>query len=134
MALGLRRATPDSAADAVARFQDYFERAGSQHFDVEEAVLLPALPEQGEWKALCARVRDEHRAMRAAGARVLAAERDVPVEEVRELGQALDAHVRFEERKLFPFLEERLTATELTELGRLLQAPTDPRPGHPGVG
>lgn len=72
--------------------------------------------------------------MRAAAARVLAADRDVPVEEVRELGQALDAHVRFEERKLFPFLEERLTATELTELGRLLQAPTDPRPGHPGVG
>lgn len=120
VALRLRRATADTAAGALAGFEEYFERAGDRHFDAEEAVLLPALPETGEWATLSTRVRDEHRALRARAARVLATGGETDVSRVRELGEALDAHVRFEERELFPFLEQHLSAAELIDLGQRL--------------
>jgi hemerythrin-like domain-containing protein len=120
VALRLRRATTAGAASAVAGFRDYFESVGDRHFDLEEAILLPALVEEGEWAALTERVREEHRALRASGTRVLRDEADVS--ELHELGEALDAHVRFEERELFPFLEQRLTVAQLIDLGRRLEA------------
>jgi hemerythrin-like domain-containing protein len=119
VALQLRRATPETADDAIARFREYFERIGDRHFDLEEAVLLPALPDDGEWNALSSRVRDEHRLLRAQGERVMTTTSAV-VSELRELGDALEAHVRFEERQVFPFAEERLAPAELAELGRRL--------------
>ena len=120
VALRLRRATPDTAADALAGFEEYFARTGDRHFDVEEAVLLPALPETGEWARLTTRVRDEHRALRARGAGVLATGGETDVSQVRELGEALHAHVRFEERELLPVLEQSLGAGEVIGLGRRL--------------
>jgi hypothetical protein len=38
----------------------------------------------------------------------------------KALGELLAAHVRFEERELFPVLEARLSHDELIELGRRL--------------
>jgi hemerythrin-like domain-containing protein len=119
-AMRLKRATPDDAAQASAGFREYFERTGDRHFDAEETVLLPALPDEGDWAGLAARVRAEHRELRAAGARLAAGE-DVDVGELHAFGAALEAHVRFEERELFPFLEQRLAEAELAELGRRLE-------------
>ena len=39
-----------------------------------------------------------------------------------ELGELLSAHVRFEERELFPLLEAALTPTELETIDRRLRA------------
>ena len=44
------------------------------------------------------------------------------VERANELGELLNAHVRFEERNLFPLLEERLSGPDLAELGRAIDA------------
>jgi hemerythrin-like domain-containing protein len=128
VALRLRRAGPDSVVEAVAGFRDYFETAGNRHFELEEAVLLPALPDEGGWATLTERVREEHRSLREAGARTLAAAREDAAPQARQLGEALDAHVRFEERQLFPFLEQRLTAAQLSDLGRRL---ADAHPSAP---
>ncbi|MGE5746261.1 MAG: hypothetical protein ACM33U_03265, partial [Solirubrobacterales bacterium] len=38
------------------------------------------------------------------------------VEEMRELGQLLDDHVRFEERELFPLIEDTLDENALEAL------------------
>ena len=111
-ALWLRRADDASAAAAIARFQEFFEREGRRHFAIEEELVLPALAaDDGAWSAGVARVRDDHAAIRAA------AETVADAVGARALGERLGDHVRFEERTLFPLLEERLDSAALARLG-----------------
>ena len=60
-ALRLRRATIADLGRATALFSEFWTRAGARHFEVEEALILPALPPgDPEWDAAVARVRAEH--------------------------------------------------------------------------
>ncbi|ENO89193.1 hemerythrin domain-containing protein [Thauera linaloolentis] len=68
------------------------------HFAEEERDLLPLLQRHGHL-ALAARLRDEHAQLHA----LFAAASNGAGE--AEAGQALIAHVRFEERTLFPAIE-----------------------------
>jgi Hemerythrin HHE cation binding domain len=116
-ALRLRRAEPDTAADAIAHFRDFFEREGRRHFAIEERLLLPALPaDDPEWSAGVERVLDDHAAIRAAADEV------DDVTAARALGERVNAHVRFEERTLFEILERRLTPAQLRRLGAAVAA------------
>jgi len=113
-ALWLRR-TGD--ASAVTRFREFFEREGRRHFDIEERLVLPALPaDDPEWAPGAARVREDHAAIREA------ADGELAEAEARALGERLNDHVRFEERTLFPLLERRLDAAELDRLGAAIAA------------
>lgn len=108
-ALRLRR---DGDGAAVAHFREFFEREGRRHFEIEEQLVLPALPaDDPEWAPGVARVRDDHSAIRAAAAA------DLAPADARSLGARLTEHVRFEERSLFPLLERRLQADGLERLG-----------------
>ena len=114
-ALRLRRAEADTLAGAVAWFRSFFEREGRDHFEIEERLILPALPaDDAEWAPGVRRVRDDHEAIRAAARTV------DDVASARELGERLHAHVRFEERTLFPILERRLAPDELQRLGEAI--------------
>ncbi len=116
VALRLRRAQDDDAAAAIEGFRAFWHAIGSRHFEIEEQLLLPALPETDpEWRAACERVRDEHARLRAAGD-ALAAQPSAA--DARAAGELLHDHVRFEERELFGVLEERLDLDALTALGR----------------
>ena len=120
-ALRLRRADDESVAGAVARFAEFWSAAGQRHFQIEESILLPALPpDDPEWREASARIRSEHDAIRAQAQALLATGGATP-EAARELGETLNAHVRYEERHLFPLLEERLPADELASLGRAVE-------------
>ena len=78
---------------------------------IEERLVLPALADDdAEWAEATRRVREEHGEIRA-GAASLA--RAPSVQAARGLGELLSAHVRFEERTLFPLLERRLSARRL---------------------
>lgn len=44
---------------------------------------------------------------------------------IDELRKRLDDHVRFEERKLFPLIEETISSTELQKIGKLLEREKD---------
>ena len=113
-ALWLRR-TGDAAA--IARFHEFFEREGRRHFDIEERLILPALPpDDPEWAPGVARVREDHAAIRAA------ADSELTESDARALGERLNDHVRFEERTLFPLLESRLAPDELDRLGIAIAA------------
>ena len=112
-ALRLRRADAGTLAEAVASFQAFFESRGSRHFEIEEELLLPALPASDpEWSAMCERVLAEHADLRRRGAEV------ADVEAAHALGERLNDHVRFEERELFELLEARLEPAELERLAR----------------
>jgi iron-sulfur cluster repair protein YtfE (RIC family) len=116
-ALQLKRARQDSAAEARSVFLDFFEREGARHFRAEEELLLPAFarhsePDQPE----IIRVLTDHIDVRRR-ALDLEASPDPDPDQLRELGERLESHIRFEERVLFPMIEETLPVDELERLG-----------------
>jgi hemerythrin-like domain-containing protein len=121
VALRLRRATDETAPDAVAGFQRFLADAGRDHFALEEQHVLPALPStDAEWAPAVDRVLQDHAAIRNLADTLPAAEDPALCARARELGELLTAHVRFEERELFELLERRLAPEELERVGRRL--------------
>jgi len=100
-------AAPPSLATELAAT---FEREIEPHFRVEEEVLLPALRAKGRADLVDRTVR-EHEELRtlALGAR------EGRTGLLEELGTLLTAHVRFEERELFPACEAVLEASILEQ-------------------
>jgi hemerythrin-like domain-containing protein len=116
-ALQLKRAGQDTAEEARQAFLDFYEQEGARHFRAEEELLLPAYarhtePERPE----IVRVLTEHVDLRRRG-QDLEARADAAPEALRELGERLERHIRFEERELFPMIEAALPDDELERLG-----------------
>ena len=107
---------------AVAHLRAFWEPRGRRHFEIEERLILPALPQtDAEWREATARVRDEHaRDSRRGRRRLLGGEGD-GVEAAHGLGTLLHDHVRFEERHLFGLLEARLPEADLARLGEAIE-------------
>jgi hypothetical protein len=116
-ALRLRRAQDDTLDAALARLSSFWASTGRRHFEIEEELLLPALTDE-QWLAMAERVRSEHEDIRR---RAAALEQEASVDAARELGERLNAHVRFEERELFAHLEAALDTDELERLGRAVE-------------
>ena len=119
----LRRAgDPEPAA---AKFLEFWEREGAVHFRIEEEVLLPTWKLLGTVHAETAvRLAREHLQLRCAA---LALAEAPSLAAVRQLGEELVAHVRFEERDLFTMIEADLEAAELEQLARAVaEAEGDP--------
>ena len=80
-----------------------FERELDPHFATEERDILPILQQRGH-HALVTKTLEEHRALRAEIERMRAGD----AEALAPFGAALAAHVRFEEREMFPVVESVL--------------------------
>lgn len=118
----LSRAEPASAGEARTGLLDYWRQHGREHFRAEEEILLPAFAAHGDPSdPLVARALCEHVAIRARVA-AIAADPDAAVPALRELGEALAAHVRLEERELFPLVERAMPPAALAELAEALRA------------
>ena len=114
-AMKLKRATDETAGDAREGFLAYWHSQGRRHFAIEERLLLPALPaDVPDCAAAGTRIRLDHEELRRRAAEAT----PEAVDALRELGELINAHVRFEEREVFPLVEARLSAAELGELGR----------------
>lgn len=101
-------------ADLVAQFPADIE----PHFRVEEETLLAALKTlDGDAPMLLARAESDHAALRAGAAR---AARGEPVD-LKAYGDRLHDHVRFEERELFQFCQEKLPSGVLDEVAKRMQ-------------
>jgi hemerythrin-like domain-containing protein len=117
----LRRADAGDLDGAVAHLQAFWDPRGRRHFEIEERLILPALPQaDADWREATARVRDEHARIRAAVDAVFARGGEAGVDAAHTLGTLLHDHVRFEERHLFGLLEERLSEDELARLGEAI--------------
>jgi len=116
-ALQLKRARQDTAADARTVFLDFFEREGARHFRAEEELLLPAFARHSEVDhPAIVRVLTEHVDLRRRR-QDLETGVDPEPAALRELGERLEGHIRFEERVLFPLIEAALPVGELERLG-----------------
>lgn len=111
----LRRA--DDPREAARQFLEFWTHGGESHFRVEEEILLPrwALLGNVDTEA-AARLAREHLSIRSAALAIESA--DPSLDQVHGLGEELEAHVRFEERELFPLLECDLDEGQLSDLAR----------------
>ena len=102
--------------DRMKRYVQYFWQAHMQpHFYEEETILFVPIPDAAVKKAL-----NEHADIKAQIETIIASKNVEPLQ-FKMLADAVDNHVRYEERELFPHLENMLTEEQLKEIGNKLQ-------------
>ena len=109
---------PSERVAAARAFVAFFSTHMVSHFRREEETVFPLLVEaDGEDRALLVQALLDHQRLHALAAR-LADELDVDAvssELLNETGSMLESHVRLEERRLFPLVEQ-LAGARLTKL------------------
>jgi len=101
---GKSRHSPSEVWDEIDR---KFRSELEPHFRIEEKYLVPPMEAMGELE-LVARLNEEHKALREIV--VNRSARSLSL--LREFGEILERHIRFEERELFE-TAEKLLPTEL---------------------
>jgi hemerythrin-like domain-containing protein len=110
----------ESLEQASRAFLEFWHGDAQHHFRIEEEVLLPGWAAHAEVdRAGVHRMLDEHLTIRREALRLEAGE--ATLDQARELGRLLHDHVRFEERQLFPAIEDALDAAGLARLGAAIE-------------
>jgi iron-sulfur cluster repair protein YtfE (RIC family) len=115
----LRRAADrdDDPGAVAAEFVEFFAAVSVPHFREEEETLFPLVADSDAARPLVVEVLLEHQRLHALVAELRSsAEVRAPM---RQIGELLEAHVRREERELFPLIE-RLAADRLERAGPAL--------------
>ena len=89
-------------------FLDFFHKDTVSHFRDEEELVFPTAVEDERAKPLLSRVMLEHLQIHALASRLAIEVGDwsVTPQSAAALAIALETHIRFEEKELFPLLEE----------------------------
>ena len=111
----LRNLKTDELNEAFTRFKDFFQKELAEHFSEEEEILLPLFKDN----TLINRMSGEHSEMRRMF-KSLEETNDME-KALAEFGSYLDSHIRFEERELFPMIENTLSDNELFEIGKKIK-------------
>ena len=114
--------TPEKAlelADKVARLAEVELLA---HFELEEAVLFPAVRRFLNDDPLLDGLVAEHRVLEDLVRRIAGAADADRIPLLQQFGAVLHRHIRTEERQLFQQIQSRLDASRLAELGREITA------------
>ena len=112
------------APDRIARYVSYFfENHLKRHFEEEEQHIFTLLPETNDKRKKAER---QHRKLgRLAQKLSLVPEKtDVTLGQIEE---ELEAHIRFEERELFPYLQGSMEESELEQLKQTIEEVHDPQ-------
>lgn len=101
---------------AIERMINYVQYFWSQHFAThfkeEEEILFAPLQDEKVRKAL-----EDHKKIRSIISELSCLNKMESVEQLSELADAVDNHVRYEERILFPHLEVLLSEKQLDNIG-----------------
>jgi hemerythrin-like domain-containing protein len=125
----LRRATEADEADsveaAVKGFLDFWQKDAAPHFRKEEEVLLPVMARYGGdlSRRPLVEMLEDHARIRGLVMQLSdeAIGGNVRTDTLHEIGELLEAHIRLEERVVFPLIEESLSEANLTELAARLE-------------
>lgn len=129
LASQLRRASA-ATADATAKLMlAQWEAEERVHFRVEEEILLPAYAaHRSPDQPVIVQMLVDHVLIRAE----ISAISDAPeLARLHRLGERLAAHVRLEEREVFPLIERCIPEPELRALGVRLAAAAVPSSSEP---
>lgn len=97
---------------ALADFRTAWQQDISVHFMDEERLLVALIPEPTSRE----RLLDEHARLRNLASRALQGTEDPDPDLLRQIGQLLNDHIRWEERHLFPAIEETAGQNQLANL------------------
>lgn len=128
----LRRAADGEVAarrEAAAAFLRFYSSETIRHFREEEETVFPLLVDEPDPAGeLLTRAVLEHQRLHALVERLdrAVAAGDPRPELMRETAELLESHIRFEERTLFPFVEDTVAGERLD--GLELDASRDPSP------
>ena len=93
------------------------------HFAEEELLLF-----RDEFDSLCLEAKQQHSRIRSLVQAIEGSGASMEVN-YRKLADQVDDHIRFEERQVFPFLEQKMTKEQLSavgeHLGRLHKKPAE---------
>jgi iron-sulfur cluster repair protein YtfE (RIC family) len=118
----LRRATDATALEARETFLAYWTGHGSRHFRLEEELLFPAYAGYGDpHDPLVLRALGQHVMIRHLAAALADAGTALPAS-LEHLGAELAAHVRLEEREVFPLIERVMPMHELEAVAQRLES------------
>jgi hemerythrin-like domain-containing protein len=115
-----------TSAESTARdFLDFWQKDTALHFRKEEEVLLPVMARYGgdlSREPLVEMIED-HARIRGLVMQLSdeAMGGHVRLETLHEIAERLEAHIRLEERVVFPLIEESLSEAALTELAARLE-------------
>lgn len=104
-----------SAARMRPYIKYFWQQHLEQHFAEEENLLFSLVNDDLTEQAII-----EHKHIKQLVEAIVHAA-DVSSDELNTLANTVDDHIRFEERKLFPHIEQQLSDKELAELGLRLQ-------------
>lgn len=115
----LRRCDEEDAQEIREGFEKFWE-PHLRHLQIEETVLFPKYAEcGGADDPMLARALTDHATIHDLADRVVSAA-EPPVDLMHDLGDAINDHVRFEERELFPEIENAIPADEQPQLMQAL--------------
>jgi hemerythrin-like domain-containing protein len=123
----LRKAGDEvNSTDLVAKeFLDFWRKETAIHFRKEEEVLLPVMARHGGdlSRQPIVEMLEGHARIRGLVMRLSdeAMGGNVRPETLHEIGEQLEAHIRLEEREVFPLVEESLSEAAKTELAARLE-------------
>jgi hemerythrin-like domain-containing protein len=107
----------ESDPEVMKKYVRYFWKDHMEpHFREEEEILFAPLVDEMVQKAIA-----DHHQIKEQAEKVLKTSAEAVYPELASLSEMVDAHVRYEERQLFPHLEQSLSPEQLTAIGRELQ-------------
>jgi hemerythrin-like domain-containing protein len=113
----------DADTALMAEYVKYFsEQALIPHFEEEESQVLIYLPQEDSMKQRTLREHQEILSLIAD----LSGSQKIKPEILVEISDKLDKHIRFEERELFPYLEQNLDNRSLNEIGCAIEQTHQP--------
>lgn len=119
--LALDGVAPRDPEELAAELAAFFERDLARHFEAEERHLMPPFTARvGTDHELVRELETQHAEIRRLAAALKNGEGPVAAR-LRAWGEAITAHVRFEERELFGAVEAALSEAELDAIGRALE-------------
>ena len=114
-AVRLRKAHQADAETLKHYIEDFWENSLDSHFNNEERVFLDFIGD----KDLRQRFLSEHKQIRNLHSDIVDSDGDI-VEKAKRFGILINDHIRFEERILFPWLQENLSSDDLKQIGSSL--------------
>ncbi|RLD22710.1 MAG: hypothetical protein DRI54_08230 [Bacteroidetes bacterium] len=115
-AVRLRKAHQADAETLKRYIKDFWEDSLDTHFNNEENSFLNYLTDV----ELKHRFLSEHKQIRDLFKDIDECDDDI-VKKSKQFGVLINDHIRFEERILFPWLQENLTSEELKQIGSSLE-------------
>ena len=93
----------------------YWKNHIRPHFFQEEKILLPYMPVD---HSMALKLQDDHAYIRDL---ILSLDQEVDKQSLKSLCDLLDAHIRFEERDVFAYLEQNLSEKQLNTIYEQLE-------------